>query len=406
MEFITHASRWLRLSWAIVLLLGLIIVGYTAGHAWKDLPLLHHNVYDQYSRQAELWWNGQYFFTQDISYLELATYGNNWYVSFPPLPSVLAWVLYPWFGVNTPNTLLSHFALLGAALALYRLLRTRVSPTHATLWTALAVAGSNALQLGFSGSVWFHAQILAFFFSSIAVWQLNRRTWAGLAWGGVALALAVGCRPLHAVYGLVFGTILLSQTPHLWKKPIDAVSRWIIVLWLPVLIAAAYAWYNWLRFGNALEFGHNYLPEHLRSEIGQFSASYILPNLGRIMRLPSWDPATSQVVFPTISGFAFWLVNPMFLAVVTRLHLPEDRTQRWVWLALAMSLFLHAAFLLSHVTFGGFQFGTRYLADLIPWFMLWITWTAPRWRWSDWVLLILGVAVNIYGFIWLYQQFL
>lgn len=398
-------TQWLRAQKFFLLFVLILVAGYTAAHIWKDLPLLHHNIYDQYSRQAELWWQGEYFFTEDISYLELATYDNKWFVSFPPLPSVFAWALHPWFEVETPNTLISHLATLSAAGALYAMLRQRVSDLTATAWVALAITGSNMLQLGFSGSVWFHAQTLAFLFSSIAVWQLSRRTWPGLLWGGVALAVAVGCRPLNAVYGLVFLVVLMAQRPYLWQNWKQAWWRWVGVLYIPLLIAALYAWYNWLRFDNPLEFGHNYLPEHLRSSVAQLSWRHIPNNIQNILRLPSWSAETRSIEFPQYSGFAFWLVNPIFLAITTRVFPVRGGTTHWPVAALTLALVSHTGLLLSHVTLGGFQFGTRYLVDLIPWVLLWIYWKQPRWRVEDGVLMILGVLVNVYGFIWLYKQF-
>ena len=43
---------------------------------------------------------------------------------------------------------------------------------------------------------------------------------------------------------------------------------------------------NAARFGNPMEFGHNYLPEFVRAEKGQFSLSYAMGHLKQLLRLP------------------------------------------------------------------------------------------------------------------------
>ena len=51
----------------------------------------------------------------------------------------------------------------------------------------------------------------------------------------------------------------------------------------PVAIAVSYMLLNYFRFGNILEFGHNYLPEFMeQSEHGQFSVHYMVNNFKNI----------------------------------------------------------------------------------------------------------------------------
>ena len=45
------------------------------------------------------------------------------------------------------------------------------------------------------------------------------------------------------------------------------------------VIALSYMILNFARFGNITEFGHNYLPEFTRSELGQFNIGYMAENL-------------------------------------------------------------------------------------------------------------------------------
>lgn len=71
--------------------------------------------------------------------------------------------------------------------------------------------------------------------------------------------------------------------------------------------------YNYARFGNVMEFGHNYLPEFTGSEKGQFSLSYILPNLYNLLLRPVTLKAGLTLEYPLFDGFMFYIANPMFL---------------------------------------------------------------------------------------------
>ncbi len=53
------------------------------------------SVYDSYTRQAQVWWQGRADLSENIPWLELAEYNGRIFVSFPPFPSVVQFLLYP-----------------------------------------------------------------------------------------------------------------------------------------------------------------------------------------------------------------------------------------------------------------------------------------------------------------------
>ncbi|NLG24073.1 MAG: hypothetical protein GX558_01850, partial [Clostridiales bacterium] len=165
------------------------------------------------------------------------------------------------------------------------------------------------------------------------------------------------------------------------------------------LIACALGAYNWARFGNPFEFGHNYLPEFAeQSEYGQFSLRYVAANVRNILRLPWLE--NGMPAFPTAFGFAFWLVNPLYVlfaaAFVRRVRRGATAAD---WLLLIM-LAAHFFATLMHKSLGGVQFGTRYLCDLIPaMYCLWVACPPdrPAWRRAEYAAMTLGIAINLYG---------
>ncbi|MCD7844339.1 MAG: hypothetical protein LUG57_00470 [Oscillospiraceae bacterium] len=82
---------------------------------------------DSYTLQTWNWLQGRMYIENGESYtwLELAIYQDTYYVSFPPIPSVL---LIPWvilFGMDVPSNLVCGlYGLISAALA-YEIMLTR-----------------------------------------------------------------------------------------------------------------------------------------------------------------------------------------------------------------------------------------------------------------------------------------
>lgn len=129
----------------------------------------------------------------------------------------------------------------------------------------------------------------------------------------ICIACAVGCRPFQAVYvPAVLIALYRARRKEMdgpaWRCALQCLPYVIV----PGLIACAYGIYNFVRFGNIFEFGHNYLPEFTRAQEGQFSATYISGNWENINRMPYVDE-DGRLNFPHSFGFAFYLANPLYL---------------------------------------------------------------------------------------------
>lgn len=324
--------------------------------------------YNSYTLQALAWRQGQMSLGRDYPHLELAVYQGDWYVSFPPVPSVPIFFLTFLFGSQTPDALMVKLYALGGALAAYWLLTGRGwKPWQAAFVALMTVAGGSMLPLVMNGAVWYQAQTLAFLFTVLAAALMARgRT----SWALLLYALAVGCRPFNVCYGPLLMVLWFLEQPD---RRLEKAAR---QLWpgiaLGLAVAAAYAAYNLARFGNPLEFGHNYLPEFVRSEHGQFSLHHLGQNARRfLLGLPLyWDG--QSWVFERF-GASVFLSNPMLLLLVIRYG--EDLARRrtdarahWTIALFAAHLFL----LMLHRTGGGFQLGARYAVDLTPYSLIYL----------------------------------
>ena len=358
---------------------------------------LTHDAQDSYTLQALAWRAGLLHLPQDVPHLELAIYQGRYYVSFPPLPTIPMWLLTFVFGAATPNRIVTLFYFLSSYLAGYSLCR-RLGKADgpAAAWAAFLVAGCNLLSICWFGGVWYQAQALSFLLTLCAFRLLLCKTPAAWSAGLCCLALAVGCRPFQAVY-VVPGLWMAYRNIQRRRKtaPAQAILRLLPLCAAPLAIALGYGLYNFARFGSFFEFGHTYLPEFQKYG-SQFSLDYLPENIKNVFRLP-WIKE-NQLNFPHFNGFAFYLVNPLFLiAFGAAVHNLLKKRFRKLDTVLVLSLVLHFFLLLLHRTFGGWQFGARYLIDLCP-ALFYLALRHPnKSKLLAGTVMVWGVLFNVYG---------
>jgi hypothetical protein len=360
---------------------------------------ISHDPQDSYTLQALAWRAGQMHITpSELSYnLELAVYGSKLFVSFPPVPTIPLWLLTFFYDWATPNRIVNLVYFLSSYLAGYSMCR-RLGKADgpAAVWAVFLVAGCNLLNLCWSGGVWYQAQALSFLMTLCAFRFLLSRTPASWSLGLCCLALAVGCRPFQAVY-VVPGLWMAYRNIQRRGKvpPVQALLRLLPLCVLPLAFAIGYGLYNLARFGSFLEFGHTYLPEFQKYG-QQFSLDYFAPNLANLFRLPFMQDG--RLDFTRFNGFAFYLVNPLFLlaagAAISGLIKKRFRTLDYM---LALCLVLHFSLLLLHRTFGGWQFGARYLIDLCPALFYLTLRHQTKSKLLVGTVMVWGVLFNLYG---------
>lgn len=383
----------------------LLICAYIALYGVMGQGVLSHSNYDSYTRQAQGWWEGRSFLPENISWLEIAEYDGHFYVSFPPFPSVVQFLLYPIFGLNTPDNLVNTLFGLGIFVLVYRyLMRRDFSGLNASLIALLMTLGSNLFYLSVTGWVWFSAQTQGFFFSVLAVHLMDKPRRSAWALSFLCLGIAFACRPFNVLYAPLLLYMLYQQLDDK-RGVIRNLARCVpYVLPLAAMGALAGA-YNYSRFGSFLEFGHNYLPEFQAAE--QFSLSYLPTNLLEILKLPGTVPG----FWPQFNGTLFFLVNPAYVLMAVSLIRGRFDVKRLIFV---LCLALHFVLTLCHRTMGGWQFGSRYLVDMLPFMLIVIgddsvykartPVRSARAAILPALLLVIGAAVNVWGAVWYYTM--
>lgn len=351
--------------------------------------------YNSYTLQAMAWREGRLSLGVDYPYLELAVYNGDWYVSFPPVPSVPMYLLTFIYGVWTPDALVVKLYALAAMLAIYALLlRCRWNRWHAAGLALLMTMGGSMLPLIMNGAVWYQAQTMAFMLTVSAVYlMLSGRTTPAL----FLYALAVGCRPFNVCYGP-----LLMIVWFFWRRnrTLKAAARRLLPgIFMGLMVAGCYAAYNYARFGNVFEFGHNYLPEFTSSAYGQFSLHHLGENISRFFLTLPLSRTDEGWRFEPF-GSNLFLSNPMLILLLVwyladligrRADLPRHMTM--------LFFVVHMFLLLLHRTGGGHQLGARYAVDLVPYSLIYLFLKSGKKRlaWWEAALLAAGFLMMFIG---------
>ena len=361
-----HTKDWqIFLLITITLLLIASTLWSFTGH-WAGIT---STTYNSYTLQAQAWLQGK-INVPNYSHLELALYQGKAYVSFPPFPSVVMVPFVIVFGKETPDTLIGIFFLSIGIFYAYKLARNFIDSISTALFLAFFVAiSSNIIFLMHdAGWVWFFAQILSFTFTMMALYYATTNTSYYFYFSYLFLAFAIGSRPFQIVYGLIILYFMLQRIQSF---------KQIFLYFLPaILVGISYTLYNYIRFDEFLEFGHNYLPEMLNSKHGQFNIEYLLKNLKTLILIP--DVGVKGIVnYPKFNGFSIFIINPiiivMLIGLITYLsslilNFKQKYQENYNLLVITIftSIFLQVIFICMHITMGGWHFGNRYLIDILP----------------------------------------
>ena len=357
----------------------IIIWSYTGQWPWADNP------YNSYVLQVKAWLSGSLDLGRDYSHLEIACYSGKYYVSFPPFPSV---VLLPFVILGIPDGFAAFWISLASAADLFKLFR-HCQVDNPEFWTLFSAIASNVLMVSTNSWVWFIAQNLSFLLTIMSIY------YAVLKKGAASLAcwaFAIGCRPFQIIYLPLLLMLLLERE----RIDIKKIAGWFII---PGVTALAYMAYNYARFDSVFEFGHNYLPEFLQSEDGQFNLSYIPGNILSLIRLPEAGEG-GKLIYPKFNGMSVFLCFPII--IMSLIYAFEDIKNKKIITALLL-VALHILLLTAHKTMGGYHFGNRYFIDVLPFFICMIVFAVQKVKYNLKVLHIplffFGIGINLTGVI-------
>lgn len=336
--------------------------------------------------------------------------GQDWYVSFPPMPALLMTPGVAIWGYRFNDV---WFSVVLAALSpmLLFLLLGRLREIGLSersegddLWlTLLFTLGTVNYFVSVRGEVWYTAHVVgvvALLLYLHASLQARRPLLAGLA-----LGCGVASRVTLAFAVVLFAAELLRARGG-WPAKGSLGERLRAVRWRPmvkpalvfaaplVVIAAALMWHNQARFDAPFEFGHTYLDILWKDRIqqyGLFDVHYLARNLSAAFALTPHLQRDAPYLLVSRHGMSLLLVTPALLLAVW-----PRRTGPWhrpLWLAVA----LMAGLVLLYQNTGFVQFSYRFAVDFMPLVVLLIALGGRRLSTPVKVLIVIGVLLNLFG---------
>ena len=264
--------------------------------------------------------------------------------------------------------------------------------------------GNGYLFIALQGGwVWYMAQTMCFTFSLMSLFHAaNKHIGRAFAF----LACAFGCRPMVVAY---IPLILMLGTEK------ASVKTWIrkgYRLIPACMIIGFYLMLNAARFDNPFEFGHTHLPEFVRSTEGQFSLNYATKNFNQLFRLPQTGGEHGMLIYDTYDCMAFWLIDPIIVSFMVTWLYALTRKRKACGLCLIIvpaTICVHLMIVCCHKTMGGYQFGNRYIVDMLPYvFYGLITYKqgVGKAEWLNNPLFALGFSINLIGTVSTYNHWI
>lgn len=408
-----HLNRFhLLLIFTLTLLLYLLV----AGRLTFTFPT---DAANYFSYQADAFLRGQLGLVSPQWHHDLSFYQGKIYMYWGPTPLLLILPIVALFGLNVSDVLYTAIiASFGPALlylilqALQDLKLINLSDTRKLLLSLFFALGTVYFSVASKGGVWFTSQIFNTLFILISLYSmllyLKSERLFPLLLSALFLGLAAWGR-----FSLVFYLPVLLALPYVKRISTKTVrslvrpySYFFLILFITACLAASY---NYLRFGSVFETGYYYhqLGQKFYSDIGQFGLFNPI-YMTRNFYYTFINPPIPIDHFPYLrfdpEGNSLLLLSPLLLMVY-----PIIKKRFWVNPKLKL---LNSAILLSILAIiilqlnffgtGWYQFGARYLLDIMPLLIILLAQTISRVGLIIILpLLTISVILNSLGTLWL-----
>ncbi len=255
---------------------------------------------NSYALLAQSFLNGMLYSPTPCFDIDCIVYADKIFVIFPPFPAVLSMPFIALFGVEFSGFIIISFALfLSSGFVWWAIIRKLGKEKAIAFLFVIAILFSSPLFfVTLRGDrVWFFAQSVSFFSLSLALYYvLNKREHLSSAIiAGILVGMSFLSRQLTILLAPFIFALLIEDGLPLFRINRDRLIK-IMAMAVPIAIAIAiYFIYNYLRFGDILDTGYQYLttPSELSGasagkglfisnrliDLGVFNADYFLFNL-------------------------------------------------------------------------------------------------------------------------------
>ena len=395
---------WVKKHWKLFLSVSVWMAVFLAslqlGH-WLDVVVTPRESF--WHLLADSFLQGKLYLPNPPSIQDLVLYNGHWYIPIPPLPAFVMLPLVAIFGVHGINTTLVSLCLAALTSMLVFLILEELANLKwievglsGRLWlTGLFAFGTVQLWLSIVSRVWYFAQICAILFVAISFLMTLKKMPAWFA--TLFLGLAMLSRPnLFTLWPALAAITIQLNRGNQWD--FKKMLRWVVFSALPLIAAAGFLLlYNYLRFGDFLNFGYTdiYVGGSVVSgaqKFGIFNLEFFQTNLqSMFVTLPE---LTSQCNYYLARGHGISMLaaTPAILYIFRRLKMEWWTIGCWVSVIITMGL------LLMYHNDGSIQFAYRYSFDfMLPIILLIAANAREKISWQLKLLILASVVINYFG---------
>jgi hypothetical protein len=381
--------------------------------------------HNHFIRLSESFLEGHLYLENPPTYLELDGHDGDLrrYVAYPPMPAIVS-IPFVIFNIASKSQTFISILFASINIPLFFLLCKRIYKNKfIALFLSIALAfGTNIWYLASEGSSWYFAHVLAIFFliSALLVIDLkksnnqieatyNKSLWliSGLFVGAAYLTRIqmILIIPFFILVLLlssreIYGLRELIDAKYLLKKTLKH-NKLIGVFILSIMIFVFVNWnYNYARFGTIRDVGYEKIQGVLEEpwyDHGIFSTFYIPRNIQFIIATMPLPYEHFPYVKPSIFGMSILLTSPfLFLFPFIKWKNKISFLAFFTGLLLLIPPILHG-------NTGGTQFGYRYAAESMPFFLISFGSVLERKRLGliALMLIIFAIIINIWGILFI-----
>ncbi len=339
---------------------------------------------DHFNPMASSLLKGQFNIESPAETHDLIYFSGKWYMPWGILPALFLIPPQMILGRFIPIFYMSVF-FAGLNVSLFYLLLERIKKeflpefSYKSIFfvTILFAFGTTHFYVGTLGSTWHVSQMVASFFATLGIFAIfkKKRSFSNYFFSSVFFSITLLCRPSTAF--LLTLPLLLFLFDFLKRKKMNAqeLSKGIILICLPfVLCLLWYFFYNYIRFGNILQTGYDYIKESpnletIREANGVNSIKNIPQNFWYMFfEVPriTFSQHTFHFDF-NLYGNSILFLTPPFLTAFLAFPFKKEGGKlklNFYILSLWVTSIIALLPILMHYSSGWMQFGYRYTLDV------------------------------------------
>lgn len=318
---------------------------------------------------------------------DLINFKGKWYAPWGPLSAFMLAFIQLIKGRYVPTIYLSLFSSsVNAVIVFFLLARVRkeflpkMKIYDLFVFFIFFLFGTTLVYVGTIGSSWHVDQMATSMFATLGIYFVvkKKRSYIDYLYSASSFALTLIGRPTYSMLLFLPGLLYLFDSKLFnsdWNGKILVIKKGSILFGIPVFIGILFFFsYNYLRFGNVLEYGFRYIHEApyleaRRYAYGAFSISHLWYNLRYMLfEIPKISFDNPRILEFNLKGNSIFFLSPPFLAIFLaspflkrKKSIGIDPLTASIWITAIVTMIPS---LLVYST-GWMQFGFRYSLDIV-----------------------------------------